>query len=81
MATNRFDLAAEDLALIYKLRWEIENFFGWWKQHLKVYHLIARSEYLNKKANGMLTSRFPSTKSPITQIIPKHSFGSSHAFS
>ena len=45
VATNCFDLAAEDLALIYKLRWEIENFFGWWKQHLQVYHLIARSEY------------------------------------
>jgi len=28
VATNRFDLAAEDLALIYKLLWEIENFFG-----------------------------------------------------
>ena len=45
VATNRLDLAAEDIALIYKLRWEIEIFFGWWKQHLKVYHLIARSEY------------------------------------
>jgi IS4 transposase len=40
-----YDLSAEQIALIYKLRWEIEKFFGWWKQHLKVYHLIARSEY------------------------------------
>ena len=31
--------------MIYKLRWDIEKFFGWWKRHLKVYHLIARSEY------------------------------------
>jgi len=31
--------------MIYKLRWEIEKFFGWWKRHLRVYHLIARSEY------------------------------------
>jgi hypothetical protein len=43
VATDRFDLSAEDVALIYKLRWDIEIFFGWWKQHLKVYHLIARS--------------------------------------
>lgn len=45
VATDRFDLSAEQIALIYKLRWEIEKFFGWWKQHLRVYHLIARSEY------------------------------------
>ena len=24
---------------------DIEKFFAWWKRHLKVYHLIARSEY------------------------------------
>jgi len=39
-----FDLSAEEIATIYKLRWNIEIFFGWWKHHLKVYHLIARSE-------------------------------------
>lgn len=27
------------------LRWEIETFFTWWKRHLQVYHLIARSQY------------------------------------
>lgn len=45
VATTRYDLSAEQIALIYKLRWEIEKFFAWWKRHLKVYHLIARSEY------------------------------------
>jgi hypothetical protein len=45
VATDRSDLSAEQIALIYKLRWEIEKFFGWWKQHLRVYHLIARSQY------------------------------------
>jgi hypothetical protein len=33
------------VAQVYKLRWTIETFFGWWKRHLKVYHLIARSAY------------------------------------
>ena len=45
VATDRFDLTADEIALIYKLRWEIEKFFGWWKRHLRVYHLIARSKH------------------------------------
>lgn len=45
IATSRYDLSAEQIAGAYKLRWNIENFFAWWKRHLKVYHLIARSPY------------------------------------
>ena len=45
IATDRKDLTSEQIAKIYKLRWDIENFFAWWKRHLRVYHLIARSEY------------------------------------
>ena len=45
VATDRNDLTAEEIAYIYNLRWNIEIFFGWWKRHLKVYHLIARSQY------------------------------------
>ena len=45
IATDRHDLSAEQIAFAYKLRWNIETFFGWWKRHLKVYHLISRSKY------------------------------------
>ena len=45
IATDRRDLSAEQVAEAYKLRWNIENFFAWWKRHLRVYHLIARSQY------------------------------------
>lgn len=45
IATDRRDLSADQIAFIYKLRWQIEKFFKWWKRHLKVYHLIARTEY------------------------------------
>jgi hypothetical protein len=45
IATDRFDLSAEQIASIYLLRWKIEIFFGWWKRHLNVYHLLARSQY------------------------------------
>lgn len=34
--TNNFDLAPEDIALLYKYRWKVELFFKWIKQHLKV---------------------------------------------
>lgn len=43
VATDRFDLSAEQIVFAYKLRWDIETFFAWWKRHLKVYHLFARS--------------------------------------
>ena len=45
IATDRRDLTAKQIAEIYKLRWQIENFFAWWKRHLRVYHLIARTPY------------------------------------
>jgi hypothetical protein len=45
IATDRYDLTAEQIASIYKLRWTIEAFFKWWKKYLTVYHLIARSKY------------------------------------
>lgn len=57
VATDRHDLTAEQIALIYKLRWDIEKFFQWWKKHLKVYHLIARSEYgvMVQLLSGLIT--------------------------
>jgi len=45
IATDRHDLTAEQIAFVYKLRWDIEKFFAWWKRHLRVYHLIARSKH------------------------------------
>lgn len=57
VATDRFDLTSEQIALAYKLRWTIESFFAWWKRHLKVYHLIARSPYglLIQILSGLIT--------------------------
>ncbi len=57
VATDRFDLTTEQIAFVYKLRWTIESFFAWWKRHLKVYHLIARSPYglLMQILSGLIT--------------------------
>ncbi len=34
--TNNFELSSQDIALLYKQRWQVELFFKWIKQHLKV---------------------------------------------
>ncbi len=43
LATNRLDLPAETIALIYKHRWDIELFFRWLKSHLKIEHFFGES--------------------------------------
>jgi len=57
VATDRFDLTAEQVAFVYKLRWDIEKFFSWWKQHLNVYHVIARSAHglMAQMLGGLIT--------------------------
>ncbi len=40
VATDCFDFSAVQVALVYKLRWDIESFFAWWKKHLKVFTFL-----------------------------------------
>ena len=42
--TNNFYLKATEIALLYKYRWQIELFFKFIKQHLKVKSFWGRSE-------------------------------------
>lgn len=42
--TNNFDLSASEIALIYKERWQIELFFKWIKQNLKIKTFLGTSE-------------------------------------
>lgn len=42
--TNNFYLAAKDIALLYKYRWQVELFFKWIKQHLRVKTFWGESE-------------------------------------
>jgi hypothetical protein len=47
--TNNFELAATTIAEIYKARWQIEAFFKWIKQNLKI------KSFLGTSSNAVLT--------------------------
>jgi hypothetical protein len=42
--TNRFDLTAHQIGQLYRRRWDIELFFRWVKQNLKLRHYWGRSK-------------------------------------
>jgi hypothetical protein len=42
--TNNMSLTAQDIALLYKNRWQVELFFKWIKQHLKIKTFWGNSE-------------------------------------
>ena len=42
--TNDMDRTAEEIAALYKQRWQIELFFKWIKQNLKIKRFIGRNE-------------------------------------
>ena len=42
--TNNFDLPAEAIAHLYKLRWRIELFFKWIKQNLRIKHFFGTTD-------------------------------------
>lgn len=47
--TNNFELSAKTIADIYKARWQIELFFKWIKQHLKI------KTFLGTSRNAVMT--------------------------
>ena len=44
LVTNDLDAKPEDIADLYKQRWQIELFFKWIKQNLKIKHFLGTSE-------------------------------------
>jgi len=42
--TNKWDIPAELISVIYRYRWEIENLFKWIKGNLQCRHLLAESQ-------------------------------------
>ena len=44
LATNDVNAPAQDIAQLYKDRWQIELFFKWIKQHLRIRHFLGCNE-------------------------------------
>lgn len=44
LVTNDFERSASEIAALYKKRWDIELFFKWIKQNLRMKHFLGRSE-------------------------------------
>jgi hypothetical protein len=44
LLTNQFDVAAAVIAELYRKRWQVELFFKWIKQHLRIRGFYGRSE-------------------------------------
>lgn len=44
LLTNDLDATAEKIAALYKARWQVELFFRWVKQHLKIKRFLGTSE-------------------------------------
>ena len=52
LVTDRMDLSAEVIALLYRYRWHVELFFSWFKCTLGCRHLFAESP------NGVLIQMY-----------------------
>lgn len=66
LLTNNFDLNAEDIAELYRKRWQIELFFKWIKQHLKIKTFWGISE------NAVKTQIYSALATYLIVAILKH---------
>lgn len=71
--TNIQDLSSEEIAWLYKKRWEIELFFKWIKQHLKIKKFIGHS--LNAVMNQVITAIITFIVIKLIQKTSNSSFG------
>jgi IS4 transposase len=76
--TNRFDLSAEEIGDLYRSRWQIETFFRWVKQHLKLTRFYGTSEQavinqiwicLIAYCLDLLVKLSMETKKPLSELV------------
>ncbi len=71
--TNNFEIAAIDIAAIYKNRWQIEVFFRWIKQNLQIKKLWGHSE------NAVKTHLWVAICAYLVLARIKHQLGSEYS--
>lgn len=71
--TNNFELSAATIAEIYKARWQIELFFKWIKQHLRIKNFFGRSQ------NAVQTQIWIAVATYVLVAILKKQYKSDHS--
>ena len=71
-ATNNFELSALEIAQLYKQRWQVELFFKWIKQHLKIKAFWGYSE------NAVRIQIYTAIIAYLTVLIMKEKMKISH---
>lgn len=71
--TNNFDLPANTIAALYKSRWEIEIFFKWLKQHLRIENFYGYS------MNAIKIQIWVAITTYVLVAIVKHRLGIPHS--
>jgi Transposase DDE domain/Domain of unknown function (DUF4372) len=64
--TNNFTLAAQSVADIYRLRWQVELFFKWIKQHLRI------KAFFGTSPNAVKTQVWVAVTVYLLVVITKH---------
>jgi hypothetical protein len=71
--TNNFELEAIQIAILYKNRWQIELFFKWIKQHLKI------KSYWGQSENAVKTQVWIAICTYVVIAIAKKRFSLTHS--
>ncbi len=64
--TNNFEISSVEIARLYKYRWEVETFFKWIKQHLKI------KTFWGHSLNAVRTQIYIAMITFILVVIVKH---------
>jgi len=58
--TNNFAIPAQTVAGLYRYRWQVELFFKWIKQHLRINSFFGTSENFENTLLALLVTRMES---------------------